>query len=193
MGRGLSDLQSTILRLALKNRIQRDRNRAELAKLRGQLKEGREALTAVDDIKAYHSPANATKRKERKELRRKIHHLEKDDSIKRKTDLSRWEVLFTHWGWKPAKVDEWMSHRFSKARFGERYYNTVLSSLSRALARLKGRGLVVMQSATIYGPAGINLTDRGLEEALKTKGKQRDYRRRKQEGAEKREDGQTQS
>ncbi len=185
MGRGLSDLQSTILRLAYKNRVQKDRNQAELAKLRGQLKEGRHALTATDDIRAYHSPANATKRKERKELREKIRNLEKDGTTKWDTDLSRHEVLVAHWGWKPAKVDERMSHRFSKAQFGERYYNTVLSSLSRALARLKGRGLVIMHPTTIYGPAGIDLTDRGLEEALKTNGKQRDYRRRKQEGTEK--------
>jgi len=76
MGRGLSDLQSTILRLAYKNRVQKDRNQAELAKLRRQLK--REQLTAMDDIRAYHSPANAARRKEKKELREKIHNLEKD-------------------------------------------------------------------------------------------------------------------
>ncbi len=168
MGRGLSDLQSTILCLAYKNRIQRDRSRAELVKLRGQLK--RERRAAMDDIRAYHSPANATKRKERKELLRKIHHLKKDDSIKRNTDLLRREVLIAHWDWKPAKPEGWMDQRFSKVQLGERYYNTVLSSLSRALARLKGRGLVVMQPTTIYGPAKIDLTDRGLEEALKTNG-----------------------
>ena len=168
MSRGLSDLQSTILRLALENRIQRDRSRAELVKLHSQLK--RERRATMEDIRAYHSPANATKRKERKELREKIRNLKKASITKWDTDLSRHEVLVAHWGWKPAKVDKWMIHRFSKTQFGERYYNTVLSSPSRALARLKGRGLVVIQPTTIYAPAGINLTDRGLEEALKTNG-----------------------
>ena len=63
-----------------------------------------------------------------------------------------------------------MDQRFSKVQLGERYYNTVLSSLSRALARLKGRGLVVIQPTTIYAPAGIDLTDRGLAEEQKTTG-----------------------
>ena len=165
MGRGLSDLQSTILRLAFKNRIQRDRSRAELVKLCGQLK--RERRAAMNDIRAYHSSANAAKREERNELLRKIHHLKQGKSMQRRTDLLRREVLVAHWGWRPAKPEGWMNQRFSKAQLGERHYNTVLSSLSRALARLERRGLVVMQSTTIYGPVGIDLTDRGLEEALK--------------------------
>ncbi len=125
MGRGFSDLQSTILCLAYKNRIQRARSRAELAELRGQLKESRHALTAMDDIRAYHSSANAAKREERRELRRKIHDLEKDDITKRKTDLLRREVLVAHWGWRPAR-EGWADKRFSKVHLGEKHYNNTM-------------------------------------------------------------------
>ncbi len=169
MGRGLSDLQSTILRLALKNRVQTDRNQAELRELRKQLKAER---------------SNAARRKE---LIGKIRPLDNEISRRRRktnTDLSRHEVLVDHWGWRPAK-EGFANERFSKAQLGDKPYNAVLASLSRAVARLEKRGLVVRQHATIYGPPGIDLTDRGLEEALKTNGKQRDYRRRKQEGTEK--------
>ena len=171
MGKGLSEIQSTILYLAYKNREQMDRNQAELRELRKQLKAERCLL--AEDMKAYHSPTNAARRKE---LIGKIRPLDNEISRRRmetNTDLSRHEVLVDHWGWRSSNPEGWnrRDQRFSRTQLGEKHYNAVLASLSRAVARLEKRGFVVRRRATIYGPPGIDLTDRGLEEALKTNGK----------------------
>jgi len=162
MGRGLSDIQSTILRLAYQKRVQRDRNREETRELRIQLKKERGLLER--DMIVYHSAANKARRKE---LIDRIRHLGGQriyGTLKTNTDLSHHEVLVNHWGWRPAKEGT-LNQRFSKAQLGEKHYNTALASLSRAVARLEKRGLVVRQRATIDCPPGIDLTDRGLEEA----------------------------
>jgi hypothetical protein len=85
-------------------------------------------------------------------------------------DLYYPEVLREHFGfevrnrwWSPERGERPTGEQnFSMQRIGERHYRSAQSSLSRAVARLEARELVERCSGH---PAGLNLTERGVEEA----------------------------
>jgi hypothetical protein len=132
MGRGLSELQVTILALAYRNyqaRMER------MATLEAGSIEYRVLTEGVPSVDLYHP-----------------------------------EVLREHFGFE-VQSDWWTpelgerptgGQNFSMQRIGERRYRSAQSSLSRAVVRLEARGLVERRSGH---PAGLNLTERGVEEA----------------------------
>jgi DNA-binding MarR family transcriptional regulator len=88
-------------------------------------------------------------------------------------DLYDSEVLREHFGWEPRSI--WWRPALGEARphygqifkmseIGERRYRSTRSSLSRAVTRLEDRALVERRHLDL---AGLDLTDRGIEEAEK--------------------------
>jgi hypothetical protein len=132
MGRGLSELQATILVLAYRN------HQARMERM-ATLEEGSyEYLVLTEGVPSV--------------------------------DLYYPELLREHFGFEVRS--HWWSpelggrptggQNFPMQKIGERRYRSAQSSLSRAVARLEARGLVERRRGHT---AGLNLTERGVEEA----------------------------
>lgn len=79
-------------------------------------------------------------------------------------DLFYAEILVHAFGF-PAKRSTGLSgQHFSRAEIGAQRYNAAQASVSRAVRRLEGRGLVTVYSGAYAGWTGLSLTD----EAVKT-------------------------
>jgi hypothetical protein len=78
--------------------------------------------------------------------------------------VKREQILHERFGWEP-NGNRYLSN-FSKKDIGPKRYNCVMASLSRALHRLEGRGLVELtQSMRAGGWSGAELTEEGEAKA----------------------------
>jgi len=81
--------------------------------------------------------------------------------------VKREQILREYFGWMLTEAGgrPW-SANFSKNDIGAKRYGSVMASLSRALRRLEGRGLIVRtHSMRAGGWSGVELTEEGEAEA----------------------------
>jgi hypothetical protein len=140
MARGLSELQKAILRLAYRNRQEREQKMADLDPHSHEYKVLDHGVGSYD---LYHA-----------------------------------EVLHEQFGWPIRPTSSWHPEEgerpvgywrdFSMREIGEASYRKTQASLSRAVSRLKRRGLVERGRASGWtgdGYAVLNLTDEGVRVA----------------------------
>jgi hypothetical protein len=139
MGRGLSDLQKTILRVALMNRqaSEKDDARGHIASYLGLPKRDPMDIRYAEILVVH--------------FKFPIKRTWKHDEA----DLSDHEVAKKSAGGK----------KFNKQRIGEKRYASALAALSRAFLRLQARGLIECFSGTFARWSGGQLTDQGIEVA----------------------------
>jgi len=137
MGRGLSELQKTILSIAYENHKKYTseawikKEIEEYNKLR--IMSAYEGLSLPKEYEPFHF------------------------------DLYHYEILAHLIGLDPNKMYEYCVKRFKPESIGYKKYKSLNTSVSRAISRLWERGLIVWYPFNHYSSSGIKLTEKGIE------------------------------
>lgn len=90
---------------------------------------------------------------------------EKDKRSAEYEGMPRSWVYQGYFGWQLSDKWSWQSHEFSKDDIGEKEYNSVIASVSRACARLEARELITQSQ--FWWHQRIILTEQGVQTAKK--------------------------
>jgi hypothetical protein len=151
MGRGLSPLQRTILRLAYKNYVAENRQRDDSEE------RARHVKTMMSQLG---SPGSETYRT-----------VKMLSSGKSGADVYFAEVLVEYYGWTPSSPYALKDRdgrrvpggkKFIPEEIGDNTYHTAHAAVSRAALRLEQRGLVTRMCGAYAKWAGVNLTPAGI-------------------------------